>query len=70
MRQHQSTLPERILAFLAGFLVLKVTVSVVSNYHNYFSANFASDFLRGRESHFFGTYQWAFYTHILSARFR
>ena len=28
--------------------------------------NFASDFLRGREGHFFGVYQWAFYTHILS----
>jgi hypothetical protein len=66
MRPHHSTLPERILALLAGVLVLKVTTSVVSNYYNYFPANFASDFLRGRESHFFGTYQWAFYTHILS----
>lgn len=66
MRPHHPALPERILALLAGFLVLKVTTSVVSNYYNYFPANFASDFLRGRESHFFGTYRWAFYTHILS----
>ena len=43
-----------------------MTTNVVSNYYNYFPANFASDFLRGREGHFFGTYQWAFYTHIVS----
>jgi hypothetical protein len=66
MRPHHSTLPERILALLAGFLVLKVTMSVLSNYYNYFPASFASGFLSGRESHFFGTYQWAFYTHILA----
>ena len=66
MRPHHPTLPERILSLLAGLLVFKVTASVVSNYHNYFPANFASDFLRGREAHFFGAYQWAFYTHILS----
>jgi hypothetical protein len=57
---------ERILALLAGVVILKVTISVVSNYHNYFPPNFASDFLRGRERHFFGVYQWAFYTHIVS----
>ena len=56
----------RILTLLAGVLILKVTISVVSNYHNYFPPNFASDFLRGRERHFLGVYQWAFYTHIMS----
>ena len=66
MRPHHPTLPERILTLLAGVLILKVTASVVSNYHNYFPPNFASDFLRGRERHFLGVYQWAFYTHILS----
>ena len=66
MRPNYPTLPERILALLAGVLILKVTTSVVSNYHNYFPPNFASDFLRGRERHFFGVYQWAFYTHIVS----
>jgi uncharacterized membrane protein len=66
MRPHHRTLPERILTRLAGALILKVTASVVSNYHNYFPPNFASDFLRGRESHFPGVYEWAFYTHIMS----
>ena len=41
-------------------------VHVISNYHNYFPPNFASDFLRGRERYFWGVYQWAFYTHIMS----
>src|SRR5262249_13552071 len=39
---------------------------VVSGYRDYFPPNFGSDFLRGREDHFFGAYQWAFYTHILA----
>src|SRR5262245_24015198 len=30
------------------------------------SLNFASEFLHGREGHFAGAYQWAFYTHIIS----
>ena len=63
---HHFTLAERILTLLAGVLVIKVTMSVVSNYQNYFPPNFASDFLRGREGHFWGAYRWAFYTHILS----
>ncbi len=66
MRPRHPTLPERILTLLAGVLVLKVIASIVSNYHNYFPPNFASDFLRGRERYFFGIYQWAFYAHIIS----
>lgn len=66
MRPHRQTLPERIVTLLAGVLILKVTTSVVSNYRDYFPPNFASDFLRGREQHFSGLYQWAFYTHIIS----
>jgi small-conductance mechanosensitive channel len=46
--------------------VLKVVATVVSNYRNYVPPHFDSDFLRGREGYFFGTYQWAFYTHIVS----
>src|SRR5262249_26127651 len=57
---------ERILPILAGVLILKVTASVVANYSNYVPPDFASDFLRGRERYFFGVYQWAFYTHIVS----
>jgi hypothetical protein len=61
-----SSKPRHVLTLLASALVLKVTTSVLSNYHNYFPPNFASDFLRGREDHFSGIYEWAFYTHILS----
>jgi Predicted membrane protein (DUF2306) len=56
----------RILAILAGVLILKVVASVISNYVNYLPPNFSSDFLRGREGYFFGIYQWPFYVHILS----
>jgi hypothetical protein len=66
MRPHRSILRDRLLALLAGALILKVAASVISNYHNYLPPDFASDFLRGREGHFWGAYQWAFYTHILS----
>ncbi len=66
MRPHPRTSLELILSFLAVALILKVTFSVVSNYHNYFPPNFDSDFLRGRELYFPGAYQWAFTTHIIS----
>ena len=54
----------RALSILAGVLILKVTLSVVWGYRDYLPPNFKSDFLVGRESYFFGAYQWAFYTHI------
>lgn len=54
----------RVLAALSALLILKVTGSVVLKYRDYFPPNFDSDFLRGRELHFPGSYQWAFYTHI------
>ena len=66
LAHHYPTFPGRILTLLAVVLILKVTASAVSNYSDYFPPNFASDFLRGRESYFFGPYQWAFYTHIIS----
>jgi hypothetical protein len=56
----------RVWAFLASIVILKVTASVVSGYHAYVPPDFSSDFLRGREAQFFGPYQWAFYTHIVS----
>jgi hypothetical protein len=49
---------------LAAALILKVTLNVMLEYCNYFPPDFESDFLRGRQSYFFGMYQWAFYTHI------
>jgi hypothetical protein len=66
MRPHHPTFLKRILTLLAGVLILKVIISVISNYYNYYPPNFASDFLRGREHDFRGVYPWAFYTHILS----
>ena len=47
-------------------LILKVTLSVILEYRHYFPPDFESDFLRGRQSYYSGTYQWAFYTHIIS----
>ena len=66
MRLDRFALPERILAFVAGALILRVTASIVSGYPGYFPPDFSSGFLRGREGHFWGAYRWAFYTHILS----
>jgi uncharacterized membrane protein len=56
----------RLLVLVAGLLICKVTAAVVIGYRNYLPPNFDSDFLHGRESYFFGAYQWAFYTHIAS----
>ena len=47
-------------------LITKVTISVVLGYVDYFPPNFQSDFLHGRDSYFFGAYQYAFYVHIAS----
>src|SRR5687767_14918216 len=60
-----SALP-RLLTFVSVLLICKVTASVVIEYRNYFPPNFQSDFLRGREAHFWGPYRWAFYTHLVS----
>lgn len=54
----------QLLAVAATLLVLKVTVSVVAGYRNYFPPDFRSDFLLGRELYFLGLYRWAFYAHI------
>jgi uncharacterized membrane protein len=56
----------RLLTLLAGLLIFKVTAVVVLGYRNYFPPNFYSDFLHGRQAYFWGSYQWAFYTHIAS----
>ncbi len=56
----------RVLILLAALLVVKVTFSVALGYHDYFPPDFNSDFLRGRESYFFGGYQLAFYSHIVA----
>lgn len=55
---------QRVATILAALLILKVTGGVVLNYRNYLPPNFDSDFLRGREAYFWGSYGWAFYAHI------
>lgn len=57
----------RLLTCLAALLILKVTGTVVLNYRDYLPPNFESDFLHGRQSYFFGSYQWAFYPHIVAS---
>lgn len=63
----RSRMLQRILTLVAAILILKVTLAVIAGYRDYFPPNFDSDFLNGREAYFFGSYQWAFYTHILSS---
>jgi hypothetical protein len=66
MMNDRATIPQRFLTFLAAVLVLRVTATVVLKYVNYLPPNFESEFLRGRDSYFFGSYGWAFYVHIAS----
>jgi hypothetical protein len=54
-----------ILAFAAALLILKVTLSVMLGYRDYFPPNFNSDFLHGRQGYFFESYRWAFYVHLV-----
>ena len=51
----------------AALLIFKVTLSVVIGYGEYFPPDFDADFLLGRESYFWGSYSWAFYTHIVAS---
>src|SRR5579862_9787447 len=64
MLNFRSITVPRVLTILAAVLILKVTASVVLKYVDYFPPNFQSDFLQGRDSYFFGSYCWAFYTHL------
>lgn len=66
MEKRISFVMPRMFVLLAALLIWKVTLGVVIEYRNYVPPNFESDFLRGRERYFWGAYQWAFYTHLLS----
>lgn len=55
---------QAVLTTAVCLLILKVTLTVVMNYRDHLPLNFESDFLVGRDSYFFGAYQWAFYAHI------
>ncbi len=53
-------------ARLAAFaLVARVTIGVILGYVDYFPPNFYSQFLTGRKSYFYGSYQIAFWIHII-----
>lgn len=54
------------LRWLAAALVVRVLVTILANYPDYFPPNFDSLFLQGREKTFTGVYRAAFYVHILS----
>ena len=56
----------QILNLLLCLLIARVTVAIVFNYRHYLPPDFTFEFLQDRESYFFGSYQWAFYTHIFS----
>ena len=47
-------------------LILSVTWKIVEKYVDYFPPDFTSNFLLDRETYFFGSYQWAFYPHLLA----
>jgi hypothetical protein len=66
MRWLRSLTLGRVVGYAAAALVLKVTLSIVLGYRDYFPPNFRADFLLGRESYFFGAYRWAFYAHIVA----
>jgi len=55
-----------VLRWLAVVLILRVLVTILANYPDYFPPNFDSLFLQGREATFTGAYCVAFYVHIFS----
>src|SRR5580692_11008315 len=55
-----------VLRWLAVVLILRVLVTILANYPDYFPPNFDSLFLQGREATFTGSYPAAFYVHIFS----
>ena len=57
---------KRIVFWLLVVLFVKILVSILIEYRNYFPANFESNFLAGRRGFFSGSYRVAFYAHIVS----
>ena len=55
-----------VLRGLTVVLILRVLVTIVANYPDYFPPNFDSLFLQGREATFTGLYRPAFYVHIFA----
>jgi hypothetical protein len=57
---------QRFLKLLVCALIGRVVIGVWLSYADYMPPNFEADFLQGRAPYFFGSYRWAFYTHIIS----
>jgi uncharacterized membrane protein len=55
-----------LLRAAAVLLILRVLVTIVANYPDYFPPDFNSLFLQGRELTFHGLYRVAFYVHIFA----
>jgi uncharacterized membrane protein len=55
-----------VARWLAVLLILRVLVTILANYPDYFPPNFDALFLQGREATFTGAYRPAFYIHIFS----
>jgi uncharacterized membrane protein len=64
-----SRILKTVLRLLVVLLILRVLVAILLIYPDYFPPNFDSLFLLGRERTFHGTYEVAFYIHILSSPF-
>jgi len=64
MKKIRTNALQQLAVFLTCALVLKITLNVIVSYRDYLPPNFDSDFLRGRQLYFFGSYRWAFYMHI------
>ncbi len=54
------------LSAIGTGLVCVAVGSIAGGFGNYFPPDFRSDFLLGRQAYFYGSYRWAFYTHILA----
>ena len=67
MTQQSTSILDRLrltVSFLAILLAARVLFSIVLTYRDYFPADFNSAFLAGRQDHFHGFYQAAFYLHL------
>jgi uncharacterized membrane protein len=60
------TILTAVLRWFAVLLIVRVLVSVLANYPDYFPPNFDSLFLQGRATTFTGAYPPAFYVHIFA----
>ena len=66
MKSIDTTLIQRVLTLLTCLLIGKIVVAVLLSYRSYMPPNFDAGFLLDRERYFFGSYQWAFYSHVTS----